>query len=173
MEQLEIKKYIRDVKDFPKVGVTFKDISPLLGCPVAFRAAIEYVALAWGGRIDAIAALDARGFIFGGALAYATDLPLQPVRKKGKLPGSVFKETYSLEYDHGTLELQVDAFGAGQRVLIIDDVLATGGTARAACELVRLTAAKVAGCAFVIELAALRGRRVLEEYDVTSLITYP
>lgn len=168
-----LRHYIRDVADFPKPGVTFRDIAPLLGTPHAFGAVIEHMASTWEGRIDAITALDARGFIFGGALAHALELPFQPVRKKGKLPGRVFSESYALEYGRGVLELQTDAFEQNMRVLVLDDVLATGGTAHAACSLVRWTGARVAGCAFVIELASFNGRRQIDGHIVTSLVTYP
>jgi adenine phosphoribosyltransferase len=167
-----LKRFIRDVPNFPKEGIVFKDISPLLANPVAFRAVITSLAEQWDGKIDAIAALDARGFIFGAALALQMGVPLGLVRKKGKLPGKAVSVSYALEYGAGVVELQEDAFGAADRVLVVDDLLATGGTAAAACQLVERVGAKVAGCAFVVELLELGGRDKLKGFHVTSLLEY-
>lgn len=169
---IDLRSFIRDVSDFPKPGITFKDISPLLRSPEAFAMSIEIMRAKWDGRIDAIAALDARGFLFGAVLASSMRLPLSMLRKKGKLPGETVGVSYDLEYGSAELEVQVDAFTPGARVLIVDDLLATGGTACAACSLVERSGANVAGCVFVIELPVLGGREVLGAYTVQSLITY-
>ena len=167
-----LKQYLRDITDFPKKGIVFKDISPLLGTPQAFHEVIDSLATYWNSRIDGILALDARGFIFGSALAYKLGVPLKLARKKGKLPGNTMRVSYGLEYGADVLEVQEDSFQGGVRVLIVDDLLATGGTAKAACTLVEVLGATVAGCAFVIELSELDGRMKLEGYEVQSLITY-
>ena len=167
-----LKPYIRIVDDFPKEGISFKDIAPLLGNPEAFGSVVAAFEKRWDQKIDAIAALDARGFVFGSALAHRMGLPLGMVRKAGKLPGEVFTVSYGLEYGDGALELQKDAFVPNARVLVIDDVLATGGTAEAACLLIEQAGGRVAGCAFLIELSALDGRAKLAAYDVDSLVLY-
>ena len=167
-----LKQLVRDVPNFPKQGIMFKDISPLLGNPDAFRTVIHSFAKYWQGKIDAIAALDARGFIFGGALAVEMSVPLALVRKKGKLPSKSVSISYSLEYGENVLELHEDAFSPGMRVLIVDDLLATGGTAAAAQALVQQTGASVVGYAFVIELMFLDGRSRLGDIEVNSLIMY-
>lgn len=167
-----LKQFVRDVPDFPKQGIIFKDISPLLGNPQAFRNVTHSFAEYWQGKVDAIAALDARGFIFGGALAVEMGVPLALVRKKGKLPSKSVSISYSLEYGESVLELHEDAFSPGMRVLIVDDLLATGGTAAAAHALVKRTGASVIGYAFVIELLLLGGRSKLGDSEVNSLITY-
>ena len=167
---MELKEYIRDVADFPKEGIVFKDISPLLGTPAALREAIDRIRDRWTGKIDTIAALDARGFIFGGMLAFQMGLPLVMLRKKGKLPGKTMQVAYDLEYGSAILEVEADALPRGCRVLVVDDLLATGGTARAACQLIEVCGAKVAGCAFVVELAALEGRKILDRHAIQSLV---
>lgn len=167
-----LKSFVRIVPDFPKTGISFKDISPLLADASAFNRVIKTIAKHWDGKIDAIAALDARGFVFGSALALHMNLPVGMVRKQGKLPGETYQVSYGLEYGQDVLEIQVDAFQPGARVLVIDDLLATGGTAAAACSLVEQTGATVAGCAFVIELLGLGGCDALVGYDIDSLITY-
>jgi adenine phosphoribosyltransferase len=167
-----LKRFIRDIPNFPKEGIMFRDISPLLGNPEAFRAVVDALVKQWGGKIDAIAGLDARGFIFGAALALQMGVPLGLVRKKGKLPGKAVSASYALEYGTAAIELHEDAFSAGARVLVVDDILATGGTAAAACALVEQAGAKVAGCAFVIELSELDGRSKLKGYEVNSLLKY-
>lgn len=170
--QIDLKGFIRDVPDFPKPGIMFKDISPLLRSPEAFVASIEMVRAEWEGKIDAIAALDARGFLFGAPLAIAMQIPFSMLRKKGKLPGETIGVSYDLEYGSAELEVEGGAFAPGARVLVVDDLLATGGTAAAACALVGRSGAQVAGCAFVIELMELGGRGLLKQYAVQSLVAY-
>lgn len=167
-----LKRLIADIHDFPKKGIMFKDISPLLGNAVAFRKVIDSLAEHWHSRIDGILALDARGFIFGSALAFRLGVPLTLARKEGKLPGNTVRVPYGLEYGSDVLEVQTDSFLEGARILVVDDLLATGGTAEAACALVHKVGAKVAGCAFVIELSELDGRKKLGGHEVHSLITY-
>ena len=169
---MELKDYIRDVADFPKKGISFKDISPMLKEPQVLRKAVKRIGSQWDGQIDAIAALDARGFIFGGMLAFDMDLPLVMLRKIGKLPGATIRVSYDLEYGSAILEAGVDAFSKDCRVLVTDDLLATGGTANAACRLVEACGAKVAGYAFVVELEALQGRKILAGRKIQSLVTY-
>lgn len=169
---MELKDYIRDVPDFPKEGIVFKDISPLLKEPEALREAVGRIKASWAGKVDSIAALDARGFIFGGILALEMGLPLVMLRKKGKLPGATRQVSYDLEYGSAILEAGIDAFACESRVLVIDDLLATGGTAKAACELIEACGAVVAGCAFVIELEALEGRKTLDGREIQSLVAY-
>lgn len=153
-------RLIRDVPDFPKPGVVFKDIMPLLADPRAFAAAIEALADPWRGqRIDAVLAMEARGFLLGAPLARALDAGIVPLRKPGKLPGRVFTETYALEYGEDALQVQVEAVPKGARVLLADDVLATGGTLLAAHGLARQLQAEVAGAVVLVELAFLGGRR--------------
>jgi adenine phosphoribosyltransferase len=168
----DLKSFINDIVDFPKAGIVFKDISPLLRAPAALAQTIELFRREWEGKIDAIAALDARGFIFGSILAYAMGLPLVMLRKKGKLPGKTHGVVYDLEYGSAELEVQLDALGCNARVLVVDDLLATGGTAVAACELIEKAGAKVAGCAFVIELDGLGGREALAGKNLQSLVVY-
>lgn len=164
--------FIRPVPDFPKPGILFRDISPLLKNPKAFAEVIDELAKRWEGKADAIAALDARGFIFGSALAVKLGLPLSMVRKQGKLPGDCYQESYGLEYGKDTIELQKDTFPKDARVLVVDDLLATGGTAAAACALVERAGGSVVGCAFVIELADLEGRSKLPACKIDALISY-
>jgi adenine phosphoribosyltransferase len=170
---IDPRAWIRDIPDFPKPGITFKDITPMLGHPAAFRVVLERLAEAFAGRsIDAVAAAEARGFIFGAPLALALEAGFVPIRKPGKLPYATFATEYQLEYGKDRLEVHTDAMGPGRRVLLIDDVLATGGTMRACGDLVRQTGAEVVACAFVVELSFLQGRARLEPYEVFSLITY-
>lgn len=169
---MELKDYIRDVADFPIPGTVFKDISPLLANPKALKKTASLIAAEWHDSIDSLAALDARGFIFGGILACDMNVPLAMLRKRGKLPGATRQVSYDLEYGSAILEAVSDAFPNGSRVLIIDDLLATGGTAKAACELIETCGAKVAGCAFVVELTALDGRKALNGRAFQSLIKY-
>jgi adenine phosphoribosyltransferase len=170
---IDPRAWIRDIPDFPKPGITFKDITPMLGHPGAFRVVVDRLAEAFAGRsIDTVAAAEARGFIFGAPLALALDAGFVPIRKPGKLPYATIATEYQLEYGKDRLEVHTDAMGPGRRVLLIDDVLATGGTMRACGDLVRQTGAEVVACAFVVELSFLHGRARLEPYEVFSLITY-
>ena len=171
--RLDIRDFIRDIADFPKPGVKFKDITPLLSHAAAFRETIVQLEARFAGRgIDVIAAAEARGFIFGAPLAIAMNAGFVPIRKPGKLPYATVALEYQLEYGKDKLEVHTDAFGPGRRVLLIDDVLATGGTMRACRDLVESTGADVVACAFVIELSFLGGRARLEPGEVVSLITY-
>jgi adenine phosphoribosyltransferase len=170
---IDLRDYIRDIPDFPKPGIVFKDITPLLGDPQAFPRAIKLLEEQYVGRgINVIAAAEARGFIFGAPLAMAMGAGFVPIRKPGKLPYATIALEYQLEYGSDILEVHTDAFGTGQRVLLIDDVLATGGTMRACRDLVLSTGADVVATAFVIELSFLGGRDKLEPGEVFSLITY-
>ena len=168
-----IKALIRDVPDFPKPGILFKDITPMLKDPAAFARVIELLKDRAAGRgVEAIVGMESRGFIFGAPLALAMELPFIPVRKAGKLPAVTEKVSYSLEYGEATLEIHRDALRPGQKVLIIDDLLATGGTALATIELVERLGGVVVACSFVIELSFLDGARNLPEGIVDSLITF-
>lgn len=172
-DSFDLEPYIRPIQDFPKPGILFRDITPLLGTPTAFRAAIERLADRYRGeRIDAIAGAEARGFLFAAPLALELSVGLVPIRKPGKLPHETVTAEYELEYGTDRLEMHADALEPGHRILLVDDVLATGGTMKACCELVRSTGAEVAGCAFLIELMALKGRARLGDVDVFSVVTY-
>jgi adenine phosphoribosyltransferase len=170
---IEIRDYIRDIPDFPKPGILFKDITPLLSHPAAFRTTIKAFLDHFANRkIDVIAAAEARGFIFGAPLAMEMGAGFVPIRKPGKLPYATVALEYQLEYGTDQLEVHTDAFGPGHRVLLIDDVLATGGTMRACRDLVISAGAVVVASAFLIELSFLNGRAKLEPGEVFSLITY-
>lgn len=167
-----IKQLIRDIPDFPQPGILFKDITPVLAHPDAFRACIDGLAAQWQDTpVDVICGIESRGFIFGAALALQLGKGFVPVRKPGKLPYQVVREEYSLEYGKNVLEAHIDAVQSGQRVLIIDDVLATGGTAIAASRLIQRIGGSVVGCGFVIELSFLSGREKLN-LPCRSLLTY-
>ena len=161
---------LRDVQDFPEPGVLFKDFPPLLADPHALRAVVDDVVARYEGRIDVIAGIEARGFMIGTACAVALGVPFVPIRKKGKLPAATFTASYDLEYGSATIEVHQDACGPGQRVLIMDDVLATGGTAAAACELVDRTGAQVVAVDIVCEISSLGGRDRLRDRDVQALL---
>ncbi len=168
-----IRSLIRDVPDFPQKGVVFKDITPVLADRAAFRETIDALTARWKGeRIDKVVGIESRGFLFAAPLAYALGAGVTVVRKPGKLPWQVIRELYALEYGENALELHVDAVQPGERVLIVDDVLATGGTAGAVCELVEKLGGKVAGIAMLIELEFLKGREKLPGKEVFSLIKY-
>ena len=169
----DLQSKIRDIPDFPKPGIVFKDIMPLLADPESFRATVEALAeFAEPRRPDIILGAEARGFILGGALAYHLGAGFVAARKPGKLPWETVSAQYELEYGMDSLELHADAIGRGARVLVHDDLLATGGTARAKTSLVEQLGGEVVGVAFVIELAFLNGRDKLTGYDVHSLIQY-
>lgn len=168
-----IRASIRDVPDFPKPGIIFKDITPLLREPELFKATVERLAGPFQRKgITHVASMESRGFIFGAPVAFVLGAGYVPIRKKGKLPHKTISHTYELEYGTDTLEMHVDAVDPSSRVLLIDDVLATGGTAKASCQLVESRKAKVIGLSFVIELEFLHGREKLRGYDVTSLVRY-
>ena len=168
---MDLEQYIRDVPNFPKEGIVFKDITPLLASPEGFHAAIDTLAAEYGDvGITKVMGAEARGFIFGGALAYHLGAGFVPARKPGKLPWQTTTHEYELEYGTDSLEVHTDAVGPGDVVLIVDDVLATGGTAAAKAALVEKMGAKVAGFAFLIELDFLRGREKLGEPLIVSLI---
>ena len=170
---VDLASKIRDIPDFPKEGIVFKDIMPLLADAEAFRATIDRLAeFAEPQRPDLVLGAEARGFMLGGALAYKLGCGFVAARKPGKLPWETVSAEYTLEYGVDSLELHADAIRAGARVLVHDDLLATGGTARAKVELVEQLGGEVVGLAFVIELAFLNGREKLEGYDVHSLIQY-
>lgn len=159
---------IRDVPDYPKPGVVFKDITPLLADPLAMAAVVDH--LAGVREADKIVGIEARGFILAAPAAYRAGAGFVPVRKKGKLPSATLEESYDLEYGSATIEVHRDAFTPGDRVLIVDDVLATGGTAKAAVELVERAGAEVVGVAVLMELGFLKGRERLAGIDVRSLV---
>ncbi len=169
---LDLMKFVKPVQNFPKEGILFRDIAPLLASPEALEFAVNRFRVRWEGHIDGIAALDARGFLFGGLLAVMLRVPLVMVRKPGKLPGDVVTLKYDLEYGSNELQVQKNAFDPGSRVLVIDDVLATGGTAGATAELIALIDSHVVGYAFVIELEYLNGRTQLGSIPVQSLCVY-
>ena len=170
---MKIADFIRAVPDFPKPGILFRDISPLLANPEAFATGIDAIAERTA-HLEAgvIAGIESRGFIFGIALAQELGIPFVPVRKPGKLPGETVSVSYELEYGSDSLELHKDAFPSECRVLIIDDLLATGGTARAACQLIEVAGGIVAGVGVLIELEGLEGREALAPYICESVLTY-
>jgi adenine phosphoribosyltransferase len=168
-----LKKLIREVPDFPKKGILFYDITTLLKDKVGFALLIDALSANYIGKeIDLVLGIEARGFIFGPALAYRLNAGFVPVRKPGKLPAETLKISYELEYGSNALEVHKDAIIRGQRILIVDDLLATGGTAVATAELASGLGAKIAGLAFVVELDFLKGRERLQKYDVFSLLHY-
>ncbi len=169
----DIKAAMRDVPDFPKPGIVFKDITPILGDPELFAACVEiFVDRHRGKGIGRIAAIDARGFIFGGAIAKELGIGFVPIRKKGKLPYKSIEESYDLEYGSATLCVHEDAFEKGEKVVIIDDLLATGGTAQATVKLVEAAGGVVTSIDFLVELAFLNGREKLEGYEIFAPVVY-
>ena len=170
---MKLQEKIRDVPDFPKKGIIFKDITTLLKDAAAFKYVVDTLAEKYrDGRMDVVVAMEARGFIFAAPLAYRLGIGFIPARKPGKLPARTVSAQYSLEYGTDTIEMHQDAIIPGQRVLIVDDLLATGGTARATAELVEKLGGKVVSVAFVIELTFLNGRERLANYPVFSLVQY-
>jgi adenine phosphoribosyltransferase len=171
--QHDLKVHIRDIPDFPKPGILFKDITPLLAAPEAFAQAIHQLCAQYRGQaIDAVAAAEARGFLLAAPMAIEMKLPLIPLRKPGKLPYRTHSFKYELEYGTAELQMHIDSVKPGARVLIVDDLLATGGTLKAACQLVEKADGKVAGCAVLVELRFLKGRETLRPFEVFSLIEY-
>ncbi len=162
---------VRDVVGFPHPGVTFKDITPVLADAAGFADAVAWLAAPFAGKVDTVAAIEARGFILGAPVAYALGTGLVPVRKVGKLPAATMAEAYVLEYGEATLELHIDAVGPGDRVLIVDDVIATGGTLLATASVLRRAGAVVVGVAALLELAALEGRARLDGLDLHVLLS--
>ena len=170
---MNLCQYIRDVPDFPVEGILFKDITPLLNAPMALRVAIDSLAAHYADvPVDQVVAIEARGFIFGAPLAYRLGAGFVPVRNPGKLPAETISVEYSLEYGTNVLEMHRDAVEAGQRVLLVDDLLATGGSARAAITLVEKAGATVVGAGFLIELEFLAGRQRLSAHDVFSVLKF-
>lgn len=168
---MDLSRYIRDVPDFPKPGIIFKDITPLLAQPAAFAHAIDLFTERYQRRPpDAIAAAEARGFLFAAPLALRLGLPFVPLRKPGKLPHTTYSFAYELEYGKAELQVHIDAVRPGARVLLVDDLLATGGTMGAACHLIAKAGGQVAECAFLIELAFLHGREQLKPHEVFSVL---
>jgi adenine phosphoribosyltransferase len=168
---IDLKRFISDVPDFPKKGILFKDITPLLLNPAAFASCIKQLAAA-SARPDAVVAIESRGFIFGAGLALHWGIPFVPARKFGKLPGRTVREQYSLEYGEDVLELQANALRRDQRVVVVDDLLATGGTADATARLVEQVGARVEAVVFVVELAGLGGRERLAGRKIHALVRY-
>ncbi len=166
-----ITTLVRDIPDYPQRGVVFKDITPLLADGPAFSAVVEALAAVYG-PVDKVAGIEARGFILAAPVACRLGTGFVPIRKKGKLPGATFAQDYDLEYGTATIEVLTDAFEPTDRVLVIDDVLATGGTARATADLVQRTGAQVAGFAVLLELSFLNGRAKLPDLAVSSLLTF-
>jgi adenine phosphoribosyltransferase len=167
----DLKSFVRDIPDFPKKGIIFKDITTLLKDGKAFRDAVDKIAKEYKDKkIDAVLSVESRGFLFGSAVAYQLGAGVVLVRKKGKLPYKTYSASYELEYGTDTLEIHQDAFPKGANILIVDDLLATGGTTKACVELVNKLGGKVAGIAFVIELMPLKGREKLKGYPILSLI---
>ncbi len=170
---LDIKPYIRDIPDFPQPGILFRDITPLLRDPAAFNAALDQMAGYVRSRsADAIVGIESRGFLFGAPLAQRLALPFVPVRKPGKLPAAHMSVEYSLEYGNSQLDIHADALARGERAIIVDDLLATGGSAHAAAKLIELLGATVDSALFLLELAPLGGRDELAAYHVHSLVRY-
>jgi adenine phosphoribosyltransferase len=168
-----LRNKIRDIPDFPKPGIIFKDITPLVKDPAALRLAVHQLLHPFLGRdITAVAGMEARGFIFGSLVAWELGIPFIPLRKPGKLPYDVQSVSYDLEYGSAELEVHIDAVDSSDKVLLIDDLLATGGTAKASCELIEKLGATVVACAFVVELDFLQGREKLGNYEVHSLLHY-
>ena len=171
---MDLKDFIRNVPDFPIKGIQFKDVTTLLKEGEAFATAVDYMYEPFRQEeIHKVAAVEARGFILGAALAYKLNLGFVPIRKPGKLPAETLSEEYELEYGKNAIEVHTDAVQKGERILMVDDLLATGGTAAAACRLIERLGGDVVGVSFLIELTELNGRALLQQYRVHSLIQYP
>ncbi|MGH7964780.1 MAG: adenine phosphoribosyltransferase [Candidatus Binatia bacterium] len=168
----DLKALIRNIPDFPKPGIVFRDITPLVADGPAWRETVGRIAERYRGRVDIVLGVESRGFLIGSAVAYALGCGIAVVRKPGKLPAAIFHASYALEYGTDTLEIHQDAFLPGSRVLVVDDLLATGGTAQAAMTLVRQLRGEVVEAAFIIELTFLNGRQCLAPHEVFSLIQY-
>jgi adenine phosphoribosyltransferase len=168
----ELKKYIRDIPDFPKPGIMFRDITPLIGDPRGFAAVVDLMAEAYLGQVDSVLGIESRGFLIGAPVAYRLGVGLTIARKPGKLPFHTVDESYDLEYGSASLQMHQDGLAPQARVLIVDDLLATGGTAEAAVRLVRRVGGQVVGCAFIVELNGLRGRDRLSPINCSALIQY-
>jgi adenine phosphoribosyltransferase len=169
---MRLESFVRDIPDFPKPGVVFKDITPLLLDARAFRETVERLGEPYRGRVDVVLGIESRGFVVGAAVAYYLGTGLAIARKPGKLPAATYEAQYELEYGIDRLEIHRDGFPAGSRVVVVDDLLATGGTAAATVDLARRLGGEVVACAFVIELVFLGGRRRLAPVEVHSLIRY-
>ena len=170
---MDLSSVIRAVPNFPIEGILFYDITTLLKDPAALRETIDRLTYHYQDKhIDLIAGMESRGFIFGMPLAYRLGVGFVPIRKPGKLPAEKISETYELEYGHNTLEIHLDAIEKGQRVLVVDDLLATGGTAKASCNLIEKLGGEVVSLAFIVELSFLNGRKKLGNYDIFSMIQY-
>ena len=173
MTEINLEEYIREIPDFPKPGIVFKDITPLLANGEALKAAIKKMADQFrNSKIDVIAAAEARGFLFAAPLAIEMGIGMVPIRKPGKLPYKKRSYSYELEYGTDTLEMHIDGIEAGQNVLVVDDLLATGGTVEACCKMIEQCDANIVSCAFLIELGFLNGAGKLKPHDVYSLIKY-
>jgi adenine phosphoribosyltransferase len=170
---MDLKRFIRDIPDFPKPGIVFKDITPLLASPAAFQQVVTIIADHYQGQaVSAVAAAEARGFLIAAPLALQMNRPLVPLRKPGKLPFRTHALQYELEYGSAELQVHIDGFAAGAHVLVVDDLLATGGTLKAGCQLVEKAGAHVLGCAVMVELSFLKARDRLRPYEVFSVIQY-
>lgn len=170
---IDLKSYIGNIPDWPKKGILFRDITPLLADPKAFAAAVDALCADFTeAGVEYVAAVEARGFIFGAAVAEKLRAGFVPIRKKGKLPGQTESVSYDLEYGTDTLEVHRGAIRSGARVLMVDDLLATGGTMAAACRLIEKIAGQVVGIVFLVELVSLRGKEKIADYKVTSIISY-
>lgn len=170
---MDLRQYIRTIPDFPEPGIQFRDITTLLANAGAFRCAVERLAERYeSGGVDVIAGIESRGFVFGAALAYRLGLPFVPIRKEGKLPHATMRQEYALEYGQGVVEIHHDALQRDQSVVLVDDLLATGGTLLASAKLVELLQASVYECSVVVELPALGGRDRLRGYRVFSQVTF-
>ena len=168
----DLKRYCREVPDFPKEGILFKDITTLLNNGPVFKEVIDIIAKEFAGKVDAVCSMEARGFILGAPIAYALGIGFVPMRKPGKLPRSVHKQEYELEYGTDAIEMHQDAIKAGDRVLLVDDVIAIGGTAAAASEVVNKAGGEIVAAVFLIELSGLKGRDKLGDVPVYSLISW-